>query len=84
MKLESLRTSYLKGNSVWIKHLRIGLEPILVLGQNRGAELMDVSLSNIFVEFSLQVRETKGKVKNGNGDITDIFPPKIQRWALNA
>ena len=64
VKLGQLHTPYLKGNSVWIKHLGVGLEPIHSLRLNGGTEFMDISLSIIFVDSSLQVRETKGKIKN--------------------
>ena len=55
-------TPYTKINSKWIKDLNIRPENIKLLEENIGSMLFDISLSNMFLDMSLQERETKTKI----------------------
>ena len=50
-----------KNNSKWIKDINVRPETIKLLEENIGGMLCDISLSNIFLDMSLQVRETTNK-----------------------
>ena len=51
-----------KINSKWIKELNVRLETIKLLEENIGSKLFDISHSNIFLDMSLQGRETKARI----------------------
>ena len=51
-----------KINSKWIKGLNLRPETIKLLEENIGSMLFDISLSNMFLDMSLQERETKTKI----------------------
>ena len=52
-----------KINSKWIKDLNVRPETIVLLEENIGSMLFDISLSNIFPDMSPQARQTKAKNK---------------------
>ena len=53
-----------KIKSKWIKDLNVRPETIKLLGENIGSMLLDIGLSNIFLDLSPQARETKQKQTN--------------------
>jgi len=50
-----------KINSKWIKDLSVRPETIK-LEENLGSNLLDIGLSNIFLDMSLHARDTKAKI----------------------
>ena len=66
MKLEhSLKTIY-KINSKWIKVANVRLDTIKLLEENIGRTLFDINHSNIFLDLSPRVMETKAKINKWN------------------
>ena len=63
MKLEHSLTPYTKINSKWIKDLNISPDTTKLLEENIGRTLFDINHSNIFLDPSPRVMETKTKIK---------------------
>ena len=62
MKLEHSLTPYTKINSKWIKDLNVRPDTVKLLEENTGRTLFDINRSNIFLDPSLRVMETKAKI----------------------
>ena len=62
MKLEHSLIPYTKINSKWIKDLNVRLDTINLLEENIGRSHFDISYSNIFLDPSPRVMETKAIV----------------------
>ena len=54
--------SHTKINLRWIIVLNMRPETVKFLKENIGSNLMDISLTNIFLNMSPQARETKEKI----------------------
>ena len=61
MELDHFLTSCTKINSKWIKDLNVRLNTIKLLGENKGNNLLDISLSNTFLDMLPQAKETKAR-----------------------
>lgn len=62
MKLDCTLFSYTKVNSKWIKHLNIRPETINHIEENIGTKLMDLGLSEYFVNFIPRIRKVQAKI----------------------
>ena len=62
MKLEHSLTPYTKRNSKWIKDLNVRLYTIKCLEENKDVTLFDINHSDIFLDPSPKVMETKARV----------------------
>ena len=62
MKLEHSLTPYTKINSKWIKDLNLRPDTIKLLEENLGRTLFDINRSNIFLDPSPRVMETKANI----------------------
>ena len=62
MKLDHSSTPYTKINSRWIKDLDIRLKVPEPLEKNLCGTLFNIGLSNIFLDMSSEVTETKAKI----------------------
>ena len=61
MKLDNFLTSYKKINSTWIKDLNMRPEAIKLPKETQVVNLLDISVSNVFMNMSPQARETKAE-----------------------
>ena len=59
-------TPHTKINSKWIKDLNVLPNIIKLLEENRGRTLFDINHSNIFLDPSPNVKETKAKINKWN------------------
>ena len=59
IKLDYFFTPYTKTNSQWSQRINLMLSTMKFLEENIGSNLFDISLSNIFLDLSLQTREQK-------------------------
>ena len=66
INLDYFLTQYTKINSKWIKELSVRPETIKFLEENIGSMLLNMDLSNIFLDVSPQARETKAKRNKWN------------------
>ena len=64
MKLDYCLTPYTKVNSKWIKDLNVSRETIKPLEDNTGKHLLNISMSNFFLNASPRERETKAKMNS--------------------
>ena len=62
MKIDNVLTLYTEINSKWIKDLNVRYETIKLLEENIGSNFFDITLSNILLDMSHLVRETKEKI----------------------
>ena len=62
MKLDYCLTPYTKVNSKWIKDLNVSHKTIKLLEDNIGKHLLNISISNFFLNASPWARETKAKL----------------------
>ena len=64
---------YTKVNSKWIKDLNISHETIKLLEDNIGKNLLNISMSNFFLNTSPQARETKAEMNKWDYLMLKIF-----------
>ena len=61
MKVEHYLISYTKVNSKWIKDLNAGPETIKLLEENIGSIIINITLSDIFLGLTSEIRTTNQK-----------------------
>ena len=59
MKLDYCLTPYTKVNLKWIKDLNVSHETIKLLEENTGKTLLNINMSNFFLDTSPWAREAK-------------------------
>ena len=62
MKPYHCLTPYTKVNSKWIKDLNVSHETIKLFEKNIGKNLLDINMSDLFLNISPQAGETKAKM----------------------
>lgn len=61
MKVDHFLTAHKQINSKWIKDLNVRPEMIKLLEETTNSDLLNISLSNIFLDRSPKAKETKAK-----------------------
>ena len=64
VKLDYCLTPHTKVNSKWIKDLNVSHETITLLEDNVGKHLLNISMSNFFLNASPRATETKEKMNS--------------------
>ena len=64
MKLDYCLTPYTKVNLKWIKDLNVSHETMKLLGDNIGGNLVNIRMSNFFLNAPPRARETKAKMNS--------------------
>ena len=59
---EPLSYTIYKINSEWIKDLNVRPETIKLLERNIGSKLLDIGLSDVFLDLTPKVRATKANI----------------------
>ena len=62
MKLDYCLNPYTKVNYKWSKDLNVSHETIKLLEENTGKTLLNINMSNFFMNIPPQARETKAKM----------------------
>ena len=65
MKLDTYLTELTKVNSKWSKDLNVWLETIKLLEENIGKKLLDIDLSNKFLDTTPKAKQQKQKSVSG-------------------
>lgn len=53
---------YTKINPEWIKDQNVRPKAIKLLEENKGSKILNINISNFFLDISLQARETRTKI----------------------
>ena len=64
IKVDHFLTPLTSINSKWIKDLNIRREAMKILEENIGSKILNIAHSNILLDISPQVRETKEKKRS--------------------
>ena len=62
MKMNHFLIPYTEINPKWIKNLNVSHETTKIIEDNTGSNLFDIGCSNIILDMSPEVRETKTKI----------------------
>ena len=62
MKLDHFLIPYTKVNSKWIKDQNLRCESVKILEEKTGSNFSDIGCNNLFLDMSLDGKETKIKI----------------------